>query len=153
MELISNNGYGMVRAYISWNQAERWWWKWSLSTANTPPQPDFARPEQYGREKSEDWFHELKLCIRVISYLSLHTLDSRWLTSSLLSIDPQNSSQKNQCKSLFLEFGGFSGFRKKENSRCSWCMILSKLNFSLLYDNKGICLSYSSYLASSNKCL
>ena len=34
MELISNNGYGMVRTYISWNQAERWRRKPSLSTAN-----------------------------------------------------------------------------------------------------------------------
>ena len=34
VELISNNGYGMVMAYISWNQEERWRRKSLISTAN-----------------------------------------------------------------------------------------------------------------------
>ena len=46
LKLIRYNGYGMVMTYVSWNQAERWRRKSSISTANTPPQPDFARPEQ-----------------------------------------------------------------------------------------------------------
>ena len=48
---------------------------------------------------------------------------------------------------------GFQIFEIRQTLECSWCMILSRLNLSILYDNKGICLSYSSYLASSNKCL
>ena len=153
MELISNNGYGMVMAYISWNQAERWRRNPSISTANTPLQPDFARPEQLGREKSEDWFHELKPCLRVISSLSLHTLDSRWLTMSLSSIGPQNLSPRINASLSSRSLEGFYIFEIGQIVRCSWCMILSRQGFSLLCDNKGICSSFPFILQAQTKCL
>ena len=44
-ELISNNDYGMVRACISWNRAERWRRKSLISIANNPVGlPNVAEP-------------------------------------------------------------------------------------------------------------
>ena len=50
----------------------------------------------------------------------------------------------------FLEFGGFSDFRNKANSRCSWYMILSKV-ISLFCMTKAYAYLFSICLASSNK--
>ena len=98
--------FGMIMDFISWNQAECWRRKSSISTANTPPQLDFVRPEQWGRKKCEAWFHELKECIKFISKLSSY-LGFWWLTSSPLNIDPQNNSMENMIQFHFSVLGGF----------------------------------------------
>ena len=56
----------------------------------------------------------MKVCTRIISKLSLHTLDSRWLTPSLSPIDPQNKSMEamaSPCSQCLENFQSFSKMR------------------------------------------
>ena len=94
VELISNNGYGMVMAYISWNQAERWRRKSSISTANTHPTARLCSPRAIRSRKERRQVSWTQTMCKSYFLAFLHTLDSRWLTSSPLPIVPQNSSPR-----------------------------------------------------------
>ena len=94
------------------------------------------------------------------SLLSLHTLDSRWLTSSLSSIDPQNLSPRINASLYSWSLESFRLLKIRQTLECSihsgthgvWPS-LGKTFLLYIYGNRGMCSSFPFILQVQTMCL
>jgi len=107
VEIISNNGYGMVMAYILWNQAERW--RRKIDRQHTPTarlcSPRVIRSRKERRLVSWTQTMHKNYFLDFFAYLGFQVANIVafiYWSSELVT--------KNQCRPFFLELGGFSDF-------------------------------------------